>query len=101
MFVDVIDQEVEHRNHIRVVEHRYLGSEDIHEMAIIIYKKETTLPLTNYQKRMNQAAQELCLGNPGLLHKRKLLIDAACNKIIEQGFQFVKGKSRSKKVCIQ
>ena len=46
---------------------------------------------------MNQAAQELCLGNPGLLHKRKLLIDAARDKIIEQGFQFVKGKSRSKK----
>ena len=46
---------------------------------------------------MNQAAQELCLGNSGLLHKGKLLIDAARDKIIEQGFQFVKGKSRSKK----
>ena len=46
---------------------------------------------------MNQAAQELCLRNPGLLPKRKLLIDAARDKIIEQGFQFVKGKSHSKK----
>ena len=46
---------------------------------------------------MNQAAQELCLRNPGLLHKMKLLIDAARDKIIEQGFQFVKGKSHSKK----
>ena len=46
---------------------------------------------------MNQAAQELCLRNPVLLHKRKLLIDAARDKIIEQGFQFVKEKSCSKK----
>ena len=62
-----------------------------------IYKKEITRPLTNYQKRINEAAQELCLANPGLLQKGKLLLDAARAKIIEQGFQFVKGKSRSRK----
>ena len=61
-----------------------------------IYKKETTRPLTNYQKRMNEAAQELCLANPGLLQRRKLLLDAAHDKIIEGGFQFAKGKSRSR-----
>ena len=62
-----------------------------------IYKKETTRPLTNYQKRMNEAAQELCLANPGLLQNRKLQLDAAREKIIDQGFQFAKGKSRSRK----
>lgn len=62
-----------------------------------IYKKETTRPLTNYQKRMNEAAQELCLANPGILQNRKLLLDAAQEKIIDQGFQFAKGKSRSRK----
>lgn len=46
---------------------------------------------------MNEVAQELCLANPGLLQKRKLLMDAAHTKIIDQGFQFVKGKSPSKK----
>ena len=41
---------------------------------------------------------ELCLQNPGLLRKRQALIDAARAKIIDEGFQFVKGKSRSKSV---
>ena len=76
-------------------EHKYLGSEEIKAMSTF-FKKETKRPLTNYQKRINEAAQELCLANPGLLQKRKLLLDEARAKIIQQGFQFVKGKSRSK-----
>ena len=43
---------------------------------------------------MNEAA---ILKNPGLLRKRQALVDAARAKIMKQGFQFVKGKSRSKK----
>ena len=46
---------------------------------------------------MNDASQQLCLQNPGLLKKRQLLIDTARAKIIADGFQFVKGKSRSKR----
>ena len=73
-----------------------LGSEEMKEMATI-YKKETQRPLTNYQRRMNEAAQELCLAHPGLLQKRKILMDAARAQIINEGFQFVKGKLRSKR----
>lgn len=62
-----------------------------------IYKKESKRPLSSYQRRINEAAQELCLKNPGFLHQKKLLMEEARKKIIDEGFQFVKGKSRSKR----
>ena len=67
----------------------------IKEMAII-YHKTTSRPLSEYQKCMNSSAQQLCLKNPAL-HKRQLLSDEARKTILEEGFQFVKGKSCSKK----
>ena len=79
-----------------LLEDNFLKSEDIKEMATI-FRKETTRPLTNYQRKMNEAAYELCAANPGLLRTRSLLMEKACAKIIEEGFQSVKGKSRSKK----
>ena len=60
-----------------------LGEEQIKEMATI-YKKESKRPLTNYQKSVNEAAIELCLQHPGLLHTRKNLARA---KVIEDGYQ--------------
>lgn len=78
-------------------EDKQLEQEEIIEMATI-YKKETSRPLTNYQKQLNKAAQSLCLENPGLLcKKRSFLIETARQKIIDKGFQFKKGKTRSKK----
>ena len=77
-------------------EDKRLSDEEIMDMAII-YRKETNRPLSRYQRRMNDAAQQLCLQNPGLIRKRQLLIDTARERIIADGFQFVKGKSRSKK----
>ena len=65
-----------------------LGEDEITQMATI-YKKESKRPLTNYQRRVNEAAVELCLQNPGLLHTRKTLIETARSKIIDEGFQFV------------
>lgn len=63
----------------------------------IIYKKLSCRPLSKYQLAMNSAAQEICTARPGmLLGKRHDLIQAARSKIISDGFQFVKGKSRSK-----
>lgn len=63
----------------------------------VIYKKESSRPLSKYQLKMNDAAIQLRLQNPGLLRKkRKVLMDAARDKIIADGFQFAKGKSRSK-----
>jgi hypothetical protein len=73
-----------------------LNEDEIKEMAII-FRKTTSRPLTEYQKRMNSAAQQMCLKNPALIRKRQLLTDEARKKILEEGFQFVKGKSRSKK----
>jgi hypothetical protein len=62
-----------------------------------IYSKESTRPLTNYQKEINKASQTLCLQNPGLLHIKRLeLIQMARQKILDDGFQFKKGKTRSK-----
>ena len=72
-----------------------LSEEEIMEMAKI-YKKKTNRPLTPYQKRMNDASRQLCLVNPILLNKKSLLIAEARQKIIDEGFQFAKGKSRSK-----
>ena len=77
-------------------EDRRLPDEEIMEMAII-YRKETARPLSKYQKKMNDTAQQLCLQNPCLLKKRQLLIDTARAQIIADGFQFVKGKSRSRR----
>ena len=67
----------------------------------IIYRKTTSRPLTEYQKRMNTAAQQLCLKNPALLRKRQLLNEESRKKILEEGFQFVKGKTRSKKELLK
>ena len=59
----------------------------------IIYKKESSRPLSKYQLKMNDAIH-LCLQNPGLLRKKqKILTDAARDKVIADGFQFAKGKS--------
>ena len=72
---------------------RHISDEQIMEMATI-YRKETNRLLSTYQKRMNDASQQLCLQNPGLLQT----IEAAREKVIAGGFQFVKGNSRSKKL---
>ena len=66
------------------------------DMAII-YRKETSRPLSKYQRRMNDAAQQVCLQNPDLIRKWQLFIHSARQRIIADGFQFVKGKSQSKK----
>ena len=51
---------------------------------------------------MNKAAIALCVKNPQLLlQKRSELITIARKKIINEGFQFKKGKSRSKRGSYQ
>lgn len=73
-----------------------LTREEIMEKEII-YRKQSSRPLSKYQHAINAASQEICITNPGLLlGKRKDLIETARSKIIEEGFQFVKGKSRAK-----
>ena len=63
----------------------------------VIYRKQNTRKLSNYHHKMNVASQDLCVVNPGLLKNKILLIEKAREKIIANGFEFAKGKSRSKK----
>lgn len=71
--------------------------QDIRERAII-YRKESKRPLTLYHHRVNEAAQELCLRKPSLLMRRGELLAAAQAEVRNSGYNFKKGRSRSKKV---
>ena len=64
--------------------------------AAIIYRKEKSRPLTEYQKRINEVAQEICLQNPTMLRKRGCLLEKAREKV-DSTYSFKKGKSRAKK----
>ena len=73
-----------------------MEEERLKELAVI-YKKDTSRPLSKHQLAMNEAAQALALDQPSLIRKRQMLLDLARDRVIASGFQFVKGKSRSKK----
>lgn len=64
--------------------------------AAKIYRKEKSRPLTEYQKRINEVAQEICVQNPTMLHMRGRLLEKAREKV-DSTYSFKKGKSRSKK----
>lgn len=66
------------------------------EMAKI-YKKESSRPLSNYQKMINQVAGELAVKDPSLLTRRGELLDLSRAEVQQRGYQYVKGKSRSKR----
>lgn len=74
---------------------RQLEEEEIRAQASI-YKKDTTRPLSDYQKKVNKAAQDICVKNPSLLRSRQKLLEAARSKV-DETYQFKKGKSRSKR----
>ena len=73
-----------------------MEEERLKELAVL-YKKDTSRPLSKHQLAMNEAAQALALDQPSLIRKRQMLLDLARDRVIASGFQFVKGKSRSKK----
>lgn len=64
----------------------------------IIYHRQEKRPLTQYHHHMNTAAQDICLKDPSILARRGDLLQAAQNVVIQGGYQFKKGHSRSKKV---
>lgn len=74
---------------------RQLEEEEIKSQATI-YKKETTRPLNNYQKQINEVAQEICVKNPSMLRNRQKLLEMARIRV-DESYQFKKGKSRSKR----
>ena len=64
-----------------------------------IFRKETSRPLTTYQKQMNEEAGHLALSDPSLPCQRGELLERARGNVVEKGYSFVKGKSRSKRLA--
>jgi predicted ribosome quality control (RQC) complex YloA/Tae2 family protein len=69
--------------------------EEISEAAKI-YKKDNVHPLTEYQKKINEAATNICLKNPSMLACRARLLDT-CRDVVNSDNKFKKGKSWSKR----
>ena len=67
------------------------------EMARI-FTKESSRPLSKYQKQINAEAGSLAVADPSLLCKRGELLDRAREVVVENGYAFVKGKPRSKRL---
>jgi hypothetical protein len=64
--------------------------------AAKIYKKEDRRPLSDYQIKINEAAANICIENPSMLHSRARLLHSA-RDIVDSNYAFKKGKSRSKR----
>ena len=56
--------------------------------------------LYKYKKALNDAAYEICLENPSLVHKRGELQSLARAKVDESGYSYMKNKSRSQELSI-
>ena len=65
---------------------------EIHVQAQI-YKKGS---LSTYQHKINDVAGELCIQNPALLTQRGLLLEEVRKCLDKSGYQYKKGKCRSK-----
>ena len=61
-----------------------------------IYGHNPAKKITNYQEQVNKASVELALQDPNLLLCRQKLLQLARGKVNEGGYQFKKGRSRSK-----
>ena len=59
----------------------------------IFYKKE---PLSSYHGRVNEASQAICLRRPSMLRKRGELLILAKQQVHDSGYNYRKGRSRSK-----
>lgn len=71
-----------------------LDTESIRDKAKIYTKAN----LSDYQKRVNDASADLCVRNPSLLlGKKGDLFKLAQEKVYQDGYQYKKGKSRSKR----
>ena len=62
-----------------------------------MYKKA---PINSYKEKINQAAFDLCVKSPDLLTDRKMLLDNARKTVNNIGYEYKKGKSRSREFSI-
>ena len=56
------------------------------------------IQLTRYEQQINEASVELCLHNSELLSDCQLLLESSRKQVIESGYVYKKGKSRSRKL---
>ena len=61
-----------------------------------IYKNTKNRDLTEFEKRVNAAAGEICISDLSLLSRRGELLEKARRMVAEKGYNFKKGFSRSK-----
>ncbi|KAG0196651.1 hypothetical protein BGX28_009896 [Mortierella sp. GBA30] len=62
----------------------------------LIYGKHSSRSLTKYEDAINRAAQSLALEEPSLLANKGLLWNKAKAKLLEEDYDYKRGKSRSK-----
>ena len=77
------------------------ADQDAIKKEAIIFRQKGERQITRFQALVNDAAQELCLKSPALIAKKGVLLNMAQEKVRNSGYQFKKGKSRSKKAASQ
>ncbi len=63
------------------------GLEEYIREAAKIYRKQTSRPLTPYQKQINECAQDICIKNPTMLRSRARLLEAA-REVVDSTYAF-------------
>ena len=72
-------------------------SEEYIRQQSCFYGKDSSKKITEYHKKVNEAAFEIVTQQPHLLSSHQVLLQYAQEKVEENGYAFKKGKSRSKR----
>lgn len=71
-------------------------SKDVIISHATIYGKNSTRSLTPYEKAINEACVKLALHNPVLLADKGAMLELAKRKLLQDGYSYKRGQSRSK-----
>ncbi|GAB5586113.1 hypothetical protein Unana1_01013 [Umbelopsis nana] len=71
-------------------------SKDVIISHATIYGKNSTRALTPYEKAINEACVKLALHNPVLLADKGAMLELAKQKLLQDGYSYKRGQSRSK-----
>lgn len=75
------------------------ASRDVIILHATIYGKNSRRPLTKYENAINEASISLALENPSLLVNKGDLFEQAKKRLLENGYQYKRGRSRSKLIA--
>lgn len=75
------------------------ASRDVIVLHATIYGKNSRRPLTKYENAINEASISLALENPSLLVNKGDLFEQAKKRLLENGYQYKRGRSRSKLIA--